>query len=150
MFRETFYHTMDEKGRLAIPSKLRKSAIIQQESLLIVAKGLDTNLFLFTEKDWNKYIESRVMDLPIGDGNVRHFLRFFVSGSAECQVDRSGRIMIPQTLADYAHINREVVINGAGFFMEIWARELWNDYFKENEEKLKDYAREFFSRPIQE
>ncbi len=150
MFKETFFHTLDDTCRIAIPSKWRKIPALSNNAQLIVTKGLDANLWMFTDEGWKRYIETRVSKLPMGDENVRSFVRFFISGASECAIDKSGRIALPQNLIDYAKVNKDVVLNGAGFFMEIWAKESWDKYFVENEQRLKDFAKEFFSIPVQD
>jgi MraZ protein len=149
MFKDTFFHSLDEAGRLAIPAKWRKNSLMDKGATLIATRGLDTNLFLFTEQDWNRYVESRVAQLPVGEDSVRDFLRFFFSGASECVVDRSGRIMLPENLLGYGRLKKDVVLNGSGFYVEIWDRDLWNGYFAENQERLKTFAKDFFRLPIQ-
>ena len=149
MFLETFDHTLDENSRVAIPSKWRRNDTVDKGATLVITKGFDTNLMLFTQPDWAKYVEARVQELAVGEDNVRHFLRFFVSGASECVIDRSGRIMLPQGLIAYAKLTRDVVLNGSGFYGEIWDRVLWDRFLSENDEKLKSYAKEFFKIPIQ-
>ena len=149
MFRDSFVHTLDDKGRAAVPSKWR-NAELRDESYLVVTKGLDSNLFVYTEEGWKTQIESRIRNLPLGDPEVRSFIRFFVSGSSECSIDKSGRIMLPQNLIEYASIKKEIVFNGAGLYIEIWAKELWDQFFIDNKEQLKAFARKFFNTPIQD
>lgn len=149
MFKETYFHTLDEKGRLAIPSKWRNTSL-HDSNFLVVTKGLDSNLFVYTEQGWKEQIEERIKNLPLGNHDVRSFIRFFVSGSSECVIDRSGRIMLPQSLIEYASLKKDVVINGAGLYIEIWAKELWDKFFSDNEEKLKAFAQDFFNTPLQD
>jgi len=149
MYKEFFIHTLDESGRVAIPAKWRKHSQLQKGKTLILTRGFDVNLFLFTEEDWDKYVESRVSSLSIGEDSVRDFLRFFFSGAAETVIDASGRIVIPQSLISYAKLSKEIVMNGSGFYMEIWSKELWDAYFSVNQERLKNFAKDFFKLPIQ-
>jgi MraZ protein len=148
VFKERFFHTLDENSRIAIPSKWRKTTILPGVSNLIVTQGLDSNLWMFTEEDWKKYIDARIEELPVGDDTARGFIKFFVSPAAECLVDKSGRIILPQHLTEYASLKKDIVLTGAGFFMEIWSREIWDRYFSDNQEKLKDFAKTFFSMPL--
>jgi MraZ protein len=149
VFIETFFHTLDETGRLAIPSKWRKTPALSAGSQVVVTKGLDTNLWMYTEEDWKKYITPRVLKLPMGDENARSFMLFFVASASECPIDKSGRIQLPQNLIDFAKVKKDVVLNGAGFFMQIWAKDSWDKYFVDNEQRLKNFAKEFFSIPVQ-
>lgn len=146
IFKETFFHNIDEKGRLAIPSKWRKKIIESNEiGPLTISKGLDQCLFIFTEKGWEDVIIKRLKKMPLGKKKVLGFMRGFISGSSEARIDGQGRIMIPQNLREYAGLTEKVVLSGTGAQIEVWDYGRWNTYMEENQQSYEDFAREFFS-----
>jgi len=123
MFIGEFTHALDAKGRVSIPSKFRESLGDQ----FYITKGLDNCLFVFPEEEW-KLFEEKLKALPMTNKNARAFVRLFFSGASECELDKQGRILIPQTLREHAAIEREAVIIGTGTRIEIWSQDGWNGY----------------------
>lgn len=123
MFIGEFTHALDAKGRVSIPSKFRESL----GELFYITKGLDNCLFVFPEEEW-KLFEEKLKALPMTNKNARAFVRLFFSGASECELDKQGRILIPQTLREHASIEREAVIIGTGTRIEIWSQEGWTGY----------------------
>ncbi|MFQ5479903.1 MAG: division/cell wall cluster transcriptional repressor MraZ [Thermodesulfobacteriota bacterium] len=124
MFRGRFEHTIDLKGRLSIPSRLRETLNERYDSRLVVTT-YDGCLVAYPLLEWNK-LESRIAELPEFKKDTRAFLRFFYSSATDCSIDRLGRILIPQALRDYAGFDKEVVLIGAFRQIEIWAKEVWD------------------------
>ena len=118
-----YEHSLDAKGRLIMPAKLRQDI----GEKFIITKGLDGCLFVFSQNEWLNF-ETKLKSLPLSDKNARNFVRFFLSGATECEIDKQGRINIPQSLREYAELGREVAIIGVSTRVEIWNREKWNNY----------------------
>lgn len=123
MFLGEYQHALDIKGRLTVPSRLREGL----GDSFVVTKGLENCLFLYPLQEW-KIIEEKLKSLPLTRADARAFVRFFFSGACECEVDKQGRILLPQNLREYALIERDVVIIGAGTRAEVWSRAKWEEY----------------------
>ena len=115
-----YEHTIDAKGRLSMPSKLRRD----MGEAFIVTKGLDGCLFAFSQDEWKNF-ETKLKALPLSDKNARNFVRFFLAGATECEIDKQGRFLIPGNLRDAAKLEKEAVIIGVGTRLEIWNKESW-------------------------
>lgn len=130
-----FGHSLDAKGRLIMPAKL-KSAIGDR---FIVTKGLDGCLFAFSQEEWKNF-EEKLKALPLSNRNSREFTRFFLSGATECEIDKQGRFLIPTNLRESAELKKEAVIIGVGTRIEIWDKEKWNTYNSAENISVEDIA----------
>ena len=115
-----YEHTIDAKGRLSMPSKLRRD----MGEAFIVTKGLDGCLFAFSQDEWKNF-ETKLKSLPLSDKNARNFVRFFLAGATECEIDKQGRFLIPSNLRETAKLEKEAIIIGVGTRLEIWNKEVW-------------------------
>ena len=113
-------HTIDAKGRLSMPSKLRRD----MGEAFIVTKGLDGCLFAFSQDEWKNF-ETKLKSLPLSDKNARNFVRFFLAGATECEIDKQGRFLIPSNLREAGKLGKEAIIIGVGTRLEIWNKEIW-------------------------
>ena len=120
MFMGEYNHTVDEKGRLIVPSKFRE----QLGDEFVVTKGLDGCLFIYPEDEWER-IEKRFREVPLTTQDARKFARFFFAGAATCEIDKQGRILIPQVLRNHAEIDKDAVLVGVLNRVEIWSRKRW-------------------------
>ena len=118
-----YEHSLDAKGRLIMPAKLRTD----MGEKFIITKGLDGCLFVFAQNEWSNF-ESKLNELPLINKNARDFVRFFLSGATECEIDKQGRFLLVNTLREYAEITKEVIIIGVGTRLEIWDKEKWKKY----------------------
>lgn len=118
MFMGEYNHTVDAKGRLIIPSKFRESL----GETFVVTKGMDGCLFVYDNQEW-KLFEEKLKTLPLTNKEARKFVRFFLAGAAEVEVDKQGRILLPLGLREYAGLEKDVVLIGVGGRVEIWSRE---------------------------
>ncbi len=116
-----YEHSLDVKGRLIMPAKLRQD----MGEKFIITKGLDGCLFAFSQQEWLNF-ETKLKTLPLSDKNARNFVRFFLSGATECELDKQGRFLIPNNLRMAATLEKEVVIIGVGTRLEIWNKQIWN------------------------
>ena len=115
-----YEHSLDAKGRLIMPSKLR----LDIGEKFVVTKGLDGCLFAFSQNEWLNF-ETKLKSLPLSDKNARNFVRFFLSGATECEIDKQGRFLIPSNLREAGKLEKEAVIIGVGTRLEIWNKEVW-------------------------
>ena len=103
-----------------MPAKLRQDI----GDKFIITKGLDGCLFAFSQTEWNNF-EEKLKSLPLSDKNARNFVRFFLSGATECEIDKQGRFLIPTNLRTAANLEKDAIIIGVGTRIEIWNKETW-------------------------
>ncbi len=127
MFRGRFEHAIDDKGRLAVPARFR-SELGGQEEPTVVITNFERCLVGYPLDEWER-LENRLATLPQFDPKIIAFQRYFISGAAECQIDKAGRILIPATLRQYAGLSRDCVLVGNLNRFEIWAAETWGQEF---------------------
>lgn len=123
MFIGEYNHTIDAKGRLAVPAKFRT----ELAKGAVVTKGLENCLFLYTKHDWQELAE-KISHLPISQSSSRAFSRLMLAGAMEAELDKQGRIVLPDYLRKYAGLNKKVVINGLFNRLEIWDEVAWSKY----------------------
>lgn len=140
MFMGEYHPTVDEKGRVAIPFKLRKAfgedCIVNK---LIITHGFDKCIMAFRQEDWKVFVENKLITMPQSDPKNRMRLRFMLGGATDCDLDKQGRITIPAYLKNYAGIEREVAILGLYNRIEIWSHEEYQNY-KPDGESLNSLA----------
>jgi len=137
MFRGSFFHTIDSKGRIIIPSKFR-DVIKAQESNGVMVSRIDGGLVAYTYDEWYN-IETRILSLAEKSENMRRFRRVFIGGAFECACDKQDRILIPQNLRQYAELDKDIVLVGVLDHFEIWSRQSWD---RENIHLEKDMKKE--------
>ncbi|MGM0253301.1 protein MraZ [Enterococcus sp. AZ095b] len=135
MLMGEFRHNIDAKGRLIVPSKLREELGEQ----FVLTRGLDGCLFGYPMSEWNE-LESKLNDMPLAKKDARTFVRFFYSAATECELDKQGRINIPNTLRNYATITKECVIVGVSNRIEIWNEAKWQEFSEAAEENFNEIA----------
>ena len=119
MFMGEYEHTLDEKNRIIIPTKLRE----ELGKTFVITRGTDGCLFIYPEKAWEEFV-NQLKQLP-GNKEGREIQRYFMAGAAGCEADKQGRVMIPQRLLDAAAIEKEVVSVGVIDKIEVWSKERW-------------------------
>ncbi|WP_369380769.1 division/cell wall cluster transcriptional repressor MraZ [Lysinibacillus fusiformis] len=135
MFMGEYQHSVDAKGRLIVPAKFREAL----GEAFVVTRGLDNCLFGYPMNEWRK-LEEKLKDLPMTKKDTRAFARFFFSGATEVEIDKQGRINIPATLMQHAHLVKECVVLGVSNRIEIWAKDPWETYFSESEQSFNEIA----------
>ncbi|MDO4331072.1 MAG: division/cell wall cluster transcriptional repressor MraZ [Eubacteriales bacterium] len=135
MFMGEYNHTVDAKGRLIIPSKFRE--VLGDK--FVVTKGLDGCLFVYDNAEWNAF-EEKLKAMPISKKDNRMFVRHFLAGAAEVEVDKQGRILIPGKLREFAEITKDVVLVGAAGHIEIWSEQRWTSMEENEEESMEAIA----------
>ena len=140
MFMGEFHHNVDEKGRLIIPSKFRNDL----GKKFIVTRGIEKCLFVYSIDEWNNIVD-KLKELPFTRKDARTFMRMFLSGATECELDNNGRINIPSVLATYANITKEVVVIGVNERLEIWSENSFDEFFNSNIDNFDDIAEGLFN-----
>ena len=140
MFIGEFQATIDEKGRISIPVKFRS----QLKSKVVVTRGLDNSLFLYTLDEWKKLAE-KLASLPISTANTRAFSRLMLAGAMDCDVDKQGRIILPGYLKEFAKINKKLIFAGLYNRIEIWSDTLWATYKAQTEKESNAIAEQLGS-----
>ena len=120
-------HTLDEKGRLAIPARFREILKIKSDSFLVVT-NLNDCLVAFARDNWQT-IKEKAVNLPLFDSAANIYIRYFISGAIECPL-KQGRILIPSNLRELAELNKEVVLVGHLTRFEIWDKTKWEEEFE--------------------
>jgi MraZ protein len=120
MFLGRFQHSVDNKGRVAVPARFRD----RLSGELIITRGNDRCLYLFTQEAWEP-LAAKLNALPTGDADARNLRRAVFSAAEPVELDRQGRIMIPGHLLQYAGITGNVAIIGLGTYIEIWDQQAW-------------------------
>ena len=129
VFTGEYRHSVDDKGRIAVPSKFRA----QLEGGAVVSRWLDACLAIHTRAGWDALAE-KVSTLPITDEGVRRFQRFIFAGAVDTSLDGQGRVLVPSYLREMAGLDAEAVVVGSRDHAEIWAPGRWDDYRKSLED----------------
>lgn len=137
MFIGEYKYILDDKGRLAIPTKFRSKFLRGA----VVTKGLDNCLFVYTKEEWEKEA-AKFATLPKSQANSRAYARFTLAGAMDCEIDKQGRVMLPEYLRKYADLKRNVVVAGLYNRLEIWNEEKWEQYKSETERTSVHIAEE--------
>ena len=135
MFIGEFHHSLDDKGRLSIPAKFR--ATLAEGA--VVTRGLDKTLFLYQKSEWEK-LAGKIAALPLGQSDTRAFARLMLAGALECEIDKAGRVVLPEYLRSYAALAKNVVITGLYDRLEIWDEDAWNAYATQTAQSGNDIA----------
>lgn len=141
MLTGEYRNTLDEKGRILIPSKLKSELFGNTDkNILIVTQSFDRCLWLYTVDEW-KSLSEKVMESasPFNSQN-RLVLRTLVAPAQEIELDKAGRLSIPQSLREYAGLTKDCVILGINKYMELWDSETYSTYLKANSESLESAA----------
>ncbi len=135
MFIGEFQHNLDLKGRIAVPAKFRPKL----SGGAIITRGLDRCLFVFANKEWEA-LAQKLIALPLAQANSRAFVRLMLAGAADVEIDKQGRILIPDYLRKYAGLKKESVIAGLYNRIEIWDNAAWNEYKMKTESASDEIA----------
>lgn len=139
MFRGRYEHTIDAKGRTSLPARYRDVLSSLGERRIILTSGLDPCLVAYTTAEWTAF-EEKLAKLPQFDRAVQKLRRIYVSGAVECDVDDSGRILIPPTLREHASLSKEVLWAGSGKYAELWDKEHWKRAFETTDSDRQDIS----------
>lgn len=135
MFIGEYHHTVDDKGRMAVPVKFR--AALAEGA--VVTRGLDRSLFLYPKSEWLVLAE-KLAALPMGQADTRAFARLMLAGAMEVELDKSGRVNVPEYLRSYAGLKKQVVVAGLYNRLELWDEDAWSTYAAKTEAEGNDIA----------
>ncbi len=130
-----YRYLIDDKKRVSIPAKWQS----ELGKKVIITRGLDGCLFLYSQKEWKKLVE-KISKLPLGQRDSRGFQRIMLSGAMEVSIDSLGRVLIPDYLKKYANLKKKVVIVGLYSHAEIWDEARWDEYQSKSEKEVGDMA----------
>lgn len=143
MFMGEYHHTIDEKGRIIIPSKFREDL----GEKFIITRGIENCLFVYSLSSWEK-ITNKLESLPFTKKDARQFVRFFLSGATTAEFDKQGRVNITSPLISYAKLQKDCVVIGTGDRLEIWSQEDWNAFFDSASSNMSDIAENLFNESV--
>ena len=135
MFIGEYTYSVDDKKRLAIPSKFRQ--LLGKKA--VITRGLDQCLFLYSLKEWSS-LAKKLSQLPLSQADARGFGRLMLTGAMEVNIDNLGRILLPDYLKEYAFLNKKVIIAGVYNRVEIWDESKWKNYKEKTEKEVGDIA----------
>ncbi|MDO4554315.1 MAG: division/cell wall cluster transcriptional repressor MraZ [Lachnospiraceae bacterium] len=136
MLQGEYDHTLDAKGRIVVPSKVRE----ELGDHFVISKGFEHCLYIFPKESWDKFV-GKMEALPGSSAKVRKVQRHFIGGSKECEPDKQGRFSIPANLREYASITKDVVLVGLADRLEVWDQSMWKEYCDEDE-SIEEVAEE--------
>jgi MraZ protein len=139
MFRGRYEHTIDAKGRTSLPVRYRDVLDASGERRIVLTSALDPCLVAYAMPEWAAF-EERLGKLPQFDRAVQRVKRLYVSGAVECEVDDSGRILVPPTLRDHARLAKDVVWAGMGRYAELWDQDAWRANFDTTDADRRDIS----------
>lgn len=138
MFRGRYEHSVDDKGRLSIPSRFREILARRRQRVLILT-DFDSCVAAYPLDEWRQ-LEERIRKQSTLQKDVRAFLRLFYSGATESPVDGQGRILVPPHLRERAGVTREVMIIGVLNKIEIWSKARWEEFLARSPVTFEDVA----------
>ena len=130
-----YEHSIDTKGRLIMPSKLKEDI----GEKFVLTKGLDGCLFVYSQAEWKNF-EEKLRTFPLTNKDARALIRFFLAGAMECEIDKQGRFLIPSNLREFAGLEKEVVVIGVLNKIEIWSKDKWLKYSEEENNSADEIA----------
>ena len=143
MFIGEYHHTIDDKGRIIIPAKFREELGCE----FIITRGIENCLFVYSIENWNK-ITDKLNSLPFTKKDARNFIRFFMSGATNVELDKQGRVNVTTPLIQYAGLSKDCVVIGTGDRLEIWSQEAWNGFFDSTKDSMSDIAENLFNESV--
>jgi MraZ protein len=135
MFLGEYTYSIDEKKRLAIPAKFRQAL----GKKTVITRGLDSCLFLYSWKEW-EVLAGKLNSLPLAQADARGFARLMLAGAMETDLDKLGRVVIPDYLKSYASLGKKTVIAGIYNRIEVWDEQKWEAYKIRAEKEVGDMA----------
>jgi MraZ protein len=145
MITGEFRCSLDEKGRLLIPARIRSDV---SGNVVVLTRGVERCLWVFPANEWKIFSDNLVGSTSLFQEMARLIQRRMIAPAQEMEIDRAGRIVIPQTLREYADLKKECLILGLKKYIEVWSETSYQSYLSENEAKFKEAAEELGRRII--
>ncbi len=143
MITGEFRCSLDEKGRLLIPARMRTEVL---GNVVVLTRGVENCIWLFPPEEWKTFSENLVGSTSLLQAQSRLIQRRLIAPAQETEIDKAGRIVIPQTLRDYADLRKECLILGLKKYIEVWSETAYQAYLQENDAKFKEAAEELGGR----
>jgi MraZ protein len=143
MITGEFRCSLDEKGRLLIPSRMRTEVA---GNVIILTRGVENCLWMFPPEEWKTFSETLIGSTSLFQEESRLIQRRMIAPAQETEIDKAGRIVIPPTLREYGNLKKDCIILGLKKYMEIWSEASYQDYLTENEAKFKEAAEKLGGR----
>lgn len=140
LFTGEYNNAIDEKGRVSFPVKLRS---VMNQNAVIVTKGLDRCLWLFTAEEWEKFQSKLMNNASMMKSKSLSVVRHFIAPAQSVEFDKNGRLSIPQSLREYANLSKECTVLGIARYMELWDSQTYKDYLDSSDEQFHEAAEEF-------
>ncbi len=125
VFRGSFEHSVDSKGRVSVPSRFREIIAERYEGKLVLTMDFDKCIMAYPLEEWER-VEEKLRSLPQSQKEVKDYMRYVYSNASECELDKQGRILIPPMLRESARISKAVIVVGMLNKMEIWDKSAWD------------------------
>ena len=122
LFMGEYNHSIDTKGRIIVPSKFRE--LLGER--FVVTRGLDGCLWVLPTDEWDDFT-GKLRSLPVANKDARKIVRLFMSGAMDAELDKQGRILLPQNLREYAKLEKDITMVGTGARIEIWDKKAWEE-----------------------
>ncbi|MBF0497488.1 MAG: division/cell wall cluster transcriptional repressor MraZ [Deltaproteobacteria bacterium] len=139
-FNGQFIHTLDAKGRLNTPTRFKEAIKDSPEELFVLTKGAKC-IVAYPYETWQTILK-QAATLDTSRKNVKRYIRFFISAAQECNLDKAGRILIPQTLREHAGLDKDILLAGMLSHFEIWDKARWDEDMAEIEKDFEDISEE--------
>jgi MraZ protein len=139
----TYPRTLDDKSRMALPKRLRE--VLAEPATLFVTPGPDESLWLYTDAELER-LAAKLDEAPATDAEARVFRRLYFAQTESVDLDKTGRLLIPERLAKFARLKKEVVLIGVRDHLELWDLARWNSYVNENAARFDSVAEKAFTK----
>jgi len=135
-----YNNTIDDKGRVAFPVKLRTAV---NQNVLMVTKGLDRCLWLFTMDEWETFQNKVMNNASMMKGKDMQVVRHFIAPAQQVEFDKNGRLSVPQSLREYANLSKECTVLGIAKYVELWDSKTYSEYLAASEDSFREAAEAF-------
>ena len=141
MLMGQYSHNLDEKGRIIIPAKHREKL----SNVVVITKGFDGCISLYSKENWEKF-QNSLLALSLNVKDARKHVRVLVGSANEVEFDKQGRVLISKDLIEKGFLKKECVVVGVLDHIEIWAKEVWDEYYLEASNELEEVAEKLNER----
>ena len=145
MFRGQFLHSIDTKGRVSLPSRFRDAIAVDERQILVITPApFEPCLHVYPLSEWER-LENKISEYSNWETNAVRFRRVYISAAIECELDRHGRVVVPQNLRERIGLEKEVHLAGMGRIFEMWSKSRWDEALA-----MSDEQHEAFKQAVME